>query len=183
MSGAAEPFDFAAGGELSLSHRETSAFHTYRVTLSGTTAQQVADALNAACRAQKPKDDFGLQAEAEAGRVKIACRRTNYTQHLYVGGSANRALRFACEGKERVLKGSGQHADVFQFGIGTGFCDLNRPGQFYADYNVYDYYRHSGGALAPHSINANPGRKNPTESHLFERVHFVEDGGRSARIP
>lgn len=125
LSGATEPFDLSgSAAEFTVFHRELhpDVYQPYAVDFAKAlaspekaTAADVAAALNEAFKAGKPEKQFGLVASAEQGRVKIVCRRTNYTQYLYVEGPANAALGFAPEGKDRLLKGSGQHADVFQY--------------------------------------------------------------------
>ncbi len=120
ISTAVEPYDFRAGGRFVVTHRETSTDRVHEADLStlpnpsAARAAEVAEALNRVFAAGKVSGEFGLIAEAVEGRVKITSQRTNYRQTIFVEGPANGALRFAAEGREKAVQGSGQHADVFQ---------------------------------------------------------------------
>lgn len=67
-----------------------------------------------------------LAASGSNGFLRVTARRSNYTQRLYVTGSANQVLGFKYDSTNNQAIGSGQHADVFQtWGVAPDYAQSN----------------------------------------------------------
>jgi len=109
--------DLSGGKTLEIHHNwqagsdiyKISNWKSYAANESAATLQEVADTLNA-----DPVLSVEMVAEIFAGHLRLYGKRTNYTQKIWVSGSANSIFNFAENSEETQASGSGHHADFFQ---------------------------------------------------------------------